>query len=220
MYDYIPRALAKLLTWLKNFITYLNQNEVISRLSLDRTRVDKLKSEIDAYAELCTLADAANAGSVDRLKRREKAEKLTKSVRNFVNTFLRYNEAMTDDDRKQLGLTVPSGKRSSGIDPDEYPEIEANTNVLRRIVCRFLNREHRAAKPRHVHGIELRFGFIPEGEEPSLAHLVNSLFSTRTSMTIDFADGERGKLIGLCARYENNTGGKGPFGPIITVYIP
>jgi hypothetical protein len=89
-----------------------------------------------------------------------------------------------------------------------------------RITCRFLNREHRAAKPRHVHGIELRSGFIPDGERPSLTHLTNSSFSTRSSVTLEFTDSQRGYLLGLCARYENNTGGKGPFGPIVTVFIP
>jgi hypothetical protein len=137
-----------------------------------------------------------------------------------VNTFLRYKEAVTDDDRKQLGLTIPDETPTPDADPNEYPEIETDTNVLRRIVCRFLNREHRIAKPRGVHGTELRSGFIPDGEKPSLTHLINSSFSTRSSITLDFTDEQRGKRIGFCARYENNAGGKGPFGPIVTVFIP
>jgi hypothetical protein len=192
----------------------------MARLGLDMMRVNALSVEIDAYREACAKADAANAGSVDRLDRREKAESVTKSVRNFVNAFLRYSEAVTDDDRKQLGLTIPDGTPTPDAIPDEYPEIETDTNVLRRIACRFLNREHHASKPRNVHGTELRSGFIPDGEKPSLAHLVNSSFSTRSSITLEYADEQRGQLIGFCARYENNTGGKGPFGPIVTVFVP
>jgi hypothetical protein len=217
---YIPRSFAKLLTWLINFITYLSEMSVITRLGLDPVRIDALKTEIDAYSEACAKADAANAGSVDRLDRREKAEKVTLSVRHFVNAFLRYNEALTDDDRKQLGLTIPDTKPTTEADPTEYPEIEADTSVLRQVGCRFLNREHRAAKPPRVHGIELRSGFIPDGEKPSLSHLTISTFSTRTSTKLAFTEEERGQRLGLCARYENNTGGKGPFGTIVTVFIP
>jgi hypothetical protein len=39
-------------------------------------------------------------------------------------------------------------------------------------------------------------------------------------MKMDFTDEERGQRLGLCARYENNTGRKGPFGPIVVVFIP
>jgi hypothetical protein len=217
---YIPRSFAKLLTWLTNFITYLNLPDVMTRLGLDPMRVNTLSIEVEKYREACAKADAANAGSIDRLDRKEKGEAVTKSVRHFVNAFLRYNEAVTDDDRKQLGLTIPDNTPTSAANPDEYPEIETDTSVLRRIVCRFLNREHRTSKPRHVHGTELRSGFIPDGEKPSLTYLVDSSFSTRSSITLNFTDEQRGKRIGFCARYENNTGGKGPFGPIVTVFVP
>jgi hypothetical protein len=49
---------------------------------------------------------------------------------------------------------------------------------------------------------------------------VDSSFSTRASMKMDFNEEDRGKRFGLCARYENNTGAKGPFGPIVVVFIP
>jgi hypothetical protein len=38
--DYIPNAYAKLLTWLINFITYLNLPDVMTRLGIDMTRVN------------------------------------------------------------------------------------------------------------------------------------------------------------------------------------
>jgi hypothetical protein len=217
---YIPQSFSGLLIWLKNYITYLLIPQVVVRLGLEQRRINALKDEIDAYDEACTRADAPNAGSVDRLDRKEKAKKVTESVRRFVNSFLRYNEAVTDEDRKQLGLTVPDETPTKEVDPNEFPEIDPDMSVLRRVSCRFLNREHHATKPAHVHGIELRSGFIPEGEQPSLTHLMDSSFSTRTSLTKEFTDEQRGLRLGLCARYENNTGGKGPFGPIVVVFVP
>jgi hypothetical protein len=204
-----------------NFITYLDQASVIDRLGLNAALVYVIKSKIDAYAAACAKADAANAGSVDRLDRKEKAKELTKYIRDFVNTNLRYNPGMTDDDRKQLGLTIPDTTPTTDtVDPAEYPEIDADTSILRQVGCRYLNREHRAAKPKFVHGIEMLHGFVPEGEKPTLKHLGHSTFSTRARAKLEFDDDHRGQRLGLCARYESNTGVKGPFGPIIVVYIP
>jgi hypothetical protein len=218
--NYLPRSFGELLTWLTNFITYLNSQQVYSRLGLDPARITALQTEINAYRAACTLADAPNAGKADRLDRKEKAETISKDVRHYVNVSLRYNENLTDEDRVRLGLTVPDTTPTSGGEINEYPEIETDTSILRRVGCKFLNREHHVAKPPHVHGIELCSGFIPDGEKPSLIHLTKSSFTTRASMKMDFTDEERGKRLGLCARYENNTGGKGPFGPIILVFIP
>jgi hypothetical protein len=218
--NYIPQAFNQLTIWLTNFITYLGKADIIARLKLNQDLIDSLKERIDTYIAACIKADATNAGSVDRLARRELAVSISKQIRKFVNTHLRYNEAMTDDDRKQLGLSIPDTKRTAEADPDEFPEIEVNTSILRQIGCRFINREHRTAKPRHVHGIELLYGFIPAEETPSFRHLADSLFSTRSFTKIRFSEEQRGLHLGLCARYENNTGGKGPFGPIITVFIP
>jgi hypothetical protein len=218
--NYLPQPYGALLTWLINFITYLEDSSVVSRLGLDAARIAALRTEIDAYRDACTLADSPNAGKADRLDRKEKAKAIDTSVRHYVNVALRYNENLTDEDRVRLGLTVPDTDPTPEADPDEYPEIEADTSVIRRVKCKFLNREHRVAKPPHVHGIEVRSGIVPEGEKPSLTHLLHSSFTTRASITMDFADEDRGKRLGLCARYENNVGGKGPFGPIITVFIP
>jgi hypothetical protein len=218
--NYLPRGFGALLTWLINFITYLDESQIISRLGLDPARVTALRTEIETYRNACTRADSPNAGRADRLDRREKADAVSKSVRHYVNVALRYNENLTDEDRVHLGLTVPDTTATPEGETDEYPEIETDTSILRRVGCKLLNREHRVAKPPRTHGIEVRSGFIPDGEKPSLAHLTNSSFTTRASMKMDFSDEDRGKRLGLCARYENNTGGKGPFGPIVVVFIP
>jgi hypothetical protein len=218
--NYLPQAFGELLTWLINFITYLDSQGVIARLGLDATRIAALRAEIEGFHSACTLANSPNAGKVDRLNRREKAKSVSRSVRHYVNVALRYNESATDEDRVRLGLTVPDTSATTEADPAEFPEIETDTSVIRRIGCRFLNREHRVAKPPHVYGIELRSGFVPNGEEPSLAHLPHSTFLTRASMKMEFTDEERGGRLGLCARYESNSGVKGPFSPIVIVFIP
>jgi hypothetical protein len=218
--DYLPRAFAALLTWLDNFITYLEDSGVIARLGLDPARIAALKVETGAYREACKRADHPNAGHVDRLDRKARARSLSARVRQYVNAALRYNEKVTLDDRARLGLYVPDAPPAAEPLPGQYPEIEADVSVLRRVKITFFNREHRAARPAHVHGIELRFAVLAPGVTPSLDLLTESAFSTRARTKLDFTDQQRGQLLALCARYENNTGGKGPYGPVVTVFIP
>jgi hypothetical protein len=46
------------------------------------------------------------------------------------------------------------------------------------------------------------------------------VFTTKSFVSIDVGQKDRGKRIGAAGRYENHRGGKGKFGEIIVVYIP
>ena len=185
--DYLPRAFATLLAWLLNLKTYLSDSAVTTRLNIDPEKLTPVWEQIDDYQAAYDRAEQPNAGKADRHDRMKKAEIVSATIRHFVKTLLRYNDAVTDDDRIRLGLTIPDTTLTPEGDIKEYPEIEADTSVIRRVKCRFLNREHHASKPPHVHGTELRSGIIHEGETPSLRHLIESSFSTRSSLTLDFS---------------------------------
>ncbi|MDR1250218.1 MAG: hypothetical protein LBK63_13070, partial [Treponema sp.] len=52
--------------------------------------------------------------------------------------------------------------------------------------------------------------------------LPHSLFTHRKKFRFDF-DGDSGKTVYFCLRYENEKGGKdgeGPFGPILSAIVP
>jgi hypothetical protein len=49
--------------------------------------------------------------------------------------------------------------------------------------------------------------------------LPNSRYTRRKRENFDF-DGESGNRVYFCMRYENNKGGEGPFGPILSAVIP
>jgi hypothetical protein len=49
--------------------------------------------------------------------------------------------------------------------------------------------------------------------------LPNSRFTRRQKELFNF-DGERGNTVYFCMRYENQSGGEGPFGPILNAVVP
>jgi hypothetical protein len=218
--DYIPKGYPELRVWGNNFVGYLKLTPVMVRLKLDPTELEALEDEVKAYDASCAVADGANAGPVDKTDRKTKAKHLRKTIREYVNSNLLYHKALTDDDRKALGLTIPDTTPTPETNPKEKPELEPNTKTLRQITCKILNEKQEAAKPPHVHGTEIVYGFIPEGETATLKHLTQVTFTTKSSITLVFDDEYRGRKVGLCGRYENHRGGKGPWGPIIEGFIP
>jgi hypothetical protein len=218
--DYLPQPYADLREWMDNFVAYLKTTAVMARLKLEPKEVEDLEAEAKAYDDACAVADGANAGSVDKNHRKLQAKSVKKTVREFVNGRLRYNKLVTDDDRKAMGLTIPDTTPTPETPPKERPLLEPDTSKIRTVTIKIVNEEGDAAKPEHVHGTELVWGFIPEGEKPSFIHLKETLFTTTSHASIDVDEEDRGKRIGVSGRYENHRGGKGKFGEIIVVYIP
>ncbi|MDR1406714.1 MAG: hypothetical protein LBJ23_01550, partial [Tannerella sp.] len=206
--------------WLNDFVTYLESPDVITRLYIDPSAMSDLKDRIKAYRIAFDGAEAHNAGKADANLRRTEKKEVSRFVRQFVNIHLRYNEHVTDVDRINLGIRVKKKTRFRQPDIGEYPEIEVNTYILRRVGLRFLNREHRVAKPEYVHGIDVRYAVLPSDVTPVLGLLTESTFYTRARVTMEFDDTQRGKMLALCARYVGNTGKKGPFGLLVTIFIP
>jgi hypothetical protein len=218
--DYLPQAYPALRVWSNVFIKYLRTTSVMVRLKLEINELEALEKEIKEYDAACDAADDPNAGKVDRTDRRTKATQLKKTLRKFVNTRLRYNDLVTDDDRTALGLTIPDTTPTAETKPKQSPTLKPDTSKIRKVTLRIENEEGVAAKPEHVQGTEIVWGFLPEGEKPSFKYMKETLFTTTSSAEIAVSEEDRGKPIGAAGRYENHRGMKGDFGAIIVVYIP
>jgi hypothetical protein len=80
-------------------------------------------------------------------------------------------------------------------------------------------KERHEAKPFGVRGVEIRWAIL---SEPPTSHddLARSEFDTRSPYIFQFDLADAGKRLYLCARWENTTGQKGPWGKIESVIIP
>jgi hypothetical protein len=208
-----------LLVWLENFMTYLNEN--LSRFDIPPDKVVPLQNLMKLFQTAQIKAELPNAGSADRLNRKEKAEAVSKAVRNFVNANLRYNEAVTDEDRVNLGLNVPDPEPTPLPDPKTMPTVyRIDSSVIMRISLYFkdTNSESRA-KPDGIQGAEIVYAIL-DAPPVTTEDLIHSDFSTRSPRTFVFDENQRGKTVWYRLRWENRRGRKGPWSELYSAVIP
>ncbi|MDR2682710.1 MAG: hypothetical protein LBB64_02440, partial [Dysgonamonadaceae bacterium] len=103
--NYLPKAYGALLIWLTQFVNYVTDNML--RFGLSIQKIEPLRTAFDDFTAAQDVAELPNAGKADRLDREEKAAIVSREARSFVNQYLRFNPAVTDADRINLGLTIP-----------------------------------------------------------------------------------------------------------------
>jgi hypothetical protein len=153
-------------------------------------------------------------------------------IRSFVNQYLRY-PPVTNEDRKAMGIpnwdTVPTPIPK----PEAQPEADISYPGVHMVELNHI-RTVGAAKddPRSDYGVRIFWGILgPATEhdkfrlsEPPVSgeDLPHSTFTHRQRYRFNF-DGDSGKTVYFCLRYENEKGGEegeGPFGPIFSAIIP
>jgi hypothetical protein len=143
-----------------------------------------------------------------------------KNIRPFVKRFMHF-PPVTDEDRTAMGIPNYSGERTPPQPPKTAPEIIPDTGTRRRIIAHYRDEgSDKRSKPPNVHGIEILWAIL-DHPPVDLKELVHSSFSTRSPLTLEFEEHERGKRVYMVGRWEIiRNGEKGPFGAVIEVIIP
>lgn len=216
--NYLPSAYAALLSWLTNFEGYLSTN--YQRLGIAQNELDDLSVEIAGYRTAHNKAEHPNAGKADRLDRQEKADAVSSFVRHFVNERLRYNKAVTDDDRVNLGLNVPDTTPTPVPRPETWPVASVRNAGPRQVRVEWHDSTSVSrAKPAGVHGCEIRHSIL-DAPPATNDDLLRSDFATRNTRTFDFDESQRGKTVYFILRWESTRGEKGPWSEIVNAIIP
>ncbi|MDR1212149.1 MAG: hypothetical protein LBK40_07960, partial [Spirochaetaceae bacterium] len=105
-------------------------------------------------------------------------------------------------------------------EPDDIPEVEAQTPLPRVLRFRFRRATmKRWGKPKGVHGMELVW-LISDTPPKEVEELVHSAFATKSPLELTFKESERGKRLYYAVRWETNAMKKGKFSAIYSVIIP
>jgi hypothetical protein len=175
-----------------------------------------------AAAYLAWLEPEAERTPAKALALRAAEKAFKKSYRKLYNGFLKENPLVTDGDLSGMALPVrPDGKRHPAPVPTTNPAAKADTSQRYRVTIDFYESDgtHRKAKPDGVHGAEIRWGVL-DADPVDAELLPNSSFDTHTPFVLEFQGHDRGKMLYYSLRWENTTGEKGPFGPILNTVIP
>jgi hypothetical protein len=120
----------------------------------------------------------------------------------------------------EMGIAVNKGGGGHNPPPDTYPDFTVDTATLRRLGIHFFDHGSKShAKPHGIQGAEIRWGFVTEMPK-DIDELPHSSFDTRSPFTLEFSESDRGKTVGICLRWENTTGEKGPWSEIVLAIIP
>lgn len=183
---------------------------------LDNELFPAREAWMNAWADCQVSATRTPLITFTKNEARKKYEKL---LRQLVK-ILQANPKVTEDELKKMGIAIPSQGKTPAPVPVTYPVFTVDSSVIRRLSVYFRdNAGTSSAKPRGVHGAEIKWG-IADTPPADPANLPNSSFDTRTPFTLEFAEADRGKSVYFCLRWENTTGAKGPWGEIGMAVIP
>jgi hypothetical protein len=143
-----------------------------------------------------------------------------KTLREFVNRFLRY-DPVTDEDRDNMGIHNKKNGRSPIPVPTTSLQLTIDTGTRRRVIVHYKDEKSgRRAKPAGVHGIEVRWALL-DRPPASIKELVNSSFDTNPPLILEFDEEDRGKHIYMAGAWEiQREGEKGPHGAIEEAIVP
>ena len=210
--QYIPKAFAALAGFLTNLLNKVSAAQ--SRLGILAADLAAYQAVVNAYLAANAIADNPAATSVERLARKLRAEEATAATRDFVNSNLRYNHAMTDEDRLDMGLVIPDHQPTPVPVPATTPEAKVYHPATAKIEIRFHDSESgNKAKPAGVHGAEIAWGIL-DTEPTSWKDLNRSSFATHSPLKLTFDIEDLGKTFYFALRWENNRGEKGDWTPI------
>jgi hypothetical protein len=216
--DYVPANDEEFLDWGKNLYAYALAHYAGWDIPSPQVSLETL---LNAYEAAFHAANSPNRGKVDILHKNQTRNALKKEIRLYVRAYLINNPAVTDEDKTAMGLPIYKTTHTPVPVPSTAPRLFLNTSVRRRISVDYRDEgSGRRGKPSGVHGIEVRWAIL-DHPPASISELVRSAFDTRSPLTLEFEEHERGKRVYMCGRWEiQREGEKGPWGDIVEAIIP
>jgi hypothetical protein len=144
-------------------------------------------------------------------------------LREFINVYLRYHPDVTNEDKLNMGLHVPSGARTPINPPDTAPgyEIIQKGPGMLGVIYRHLGGK-KGSKPEGVTGARIHYGVF-DAPPTDQKQLPGSVWASRVPTTITFRETDRGKRAYFALRWEIEKGGEkneGPWSEILSEIIP
>jgi hypothetical protein len=217
-HDYIPQADGKFAEFAKIVVRYVTDHIDLFRINPEI--LANVQTLLATFEEYYSISLNPNRGKVDVLNKTIARKALEKALRVFIKGYITYNPEISDSVRESMGLPVHASRSSSAPPVLTYPECEIGISTIRRLIVHFRDSGSVGkAKPKGVHGVEIRMEILAE-PPVSVENISQSRFATRSPYTVEFDESQRGRSVYICLRWESNKGEKGPWGEIVKAIIP
>ena len=224
--DYVPRSDSKLYDWVKKILVYIFLHHERWGLLEPPASLKELLEEFEAA--LLKVLDPYHS-SMDVAKKNRLKEALTKAIRTYVQAFLARNPAVNIDDRTYMQLPVYDTTPTTVPAPDMQATADLSFPGPGLVEVRSIRQSTEKPVSKAGYGVRIHYGILSNSQDTGKFRLAqrpktgedlpHSVFTRRQRHQFDF-DGESGNEIFICLRYENSKGQVGPFGKIITAFIP
>jgi len=225
--DYIPNEIADFHDFVITLIevTALHVPGTARPWGYTNTEFEALESDAEAFKDAYDLANPAGkkkSRTPSQTKdMNEKKDVCEKTIRDFVNTWLAYNIAVTNPDKMDMNLTVfdtvPSPVPVPGTKPFVF-KLDTSETARHKIQMREEGSTS-GGLPEGMNGLEIRSkvgGAAPLTPE----ECPNQLLPTRASVTINYSTADSGKRVFYYARYLNSKNQPGPWSIMFSAIIP
>jgi len=226
--DYLPKGDLKLLQWVTNLLVVLLNEELLERWRI-LPPTETLKDALEQYNTSIDNSRPPFNTSLNIKRKNEAKKTLVKEVRGYVQGFIARNPYVTGSDKILLQLPVPDTIPTNVPQPTTQVTGTLAFRGIGLIEMRDIRPTSEKPDPRAGYGVRIYWGIIGEASEfdafrliapPATgAQLPHSVFTRRNRYLFDFAQ-ERGREVFFCMRYENSKGEAGPWGKLISAFVP
>jgi hypothetical protein len=222
--DYIPPKEKDFYEWQSLSIKYARDNR--ERFGIPESAMSpELYAKRDDYQAKYAIAENPETRTSAHVLARQESRKVYEvDIRAFFKGYVMYNKAVTDEDRRIMGLTVHDPKPTPVPPPPHAPGVITVTVADPAVldIAFHDKKEEGHAKAYGIHGAEMAWGVFEAAAIAPVdwSELPHSTFATHSPLRLTFNGHDRGKAFYFALRWENTRGEKGPWSEIQSTIVP
>ncbi len=218
--NYIPARDADFDIWQAQFMTGLTPARIAAWKITPADQAALLPLQTD-WTNAWTIAkDKGSHTSAQTVAKDEARAAYEPALRTFVSQWIRSNTLVTDDERRDLGVTVRDTERTPVGIKANAPILSFDPAVHTLQTLRMGNPDDPQTQAMPAGQKVLLERFIgTSGLDPAAINFGNAQIVTRFLHRIQYTEADVGKTAYLRACYVNTKGEKGPFSPVLSAVI-
>jgi len=224
--DYMPRNVLQFVAFMKGITNHVNANKT-AWSHIPAQRISNLSALLDDLEVAIDLASAQRTPA-HTLARNNVQATATKALRLFVNQYLRF-DPVTDVDLVEMGIPLRDRIPTTIPTPRIPVEGALAFPAAGLVEMREIHGVGAPLDKRADYGVRIYYGVVGTPSESDKFRITDrprtgddlphSVFTRKKNHRFNFA-GESGKEVFFCMRFENMKGDAGPWGTIISAFIP